>query len=115
MLLSPPRSPRAFENPFCFGGYMNHAPKVRSGPSPAPAPPRSKRGGYAVNARLLIDVPQTRHEVVEFADNLWFNDLCGQVVAGEVILTAGAPGSNKSTQARQLALDLVSQGHRVLM
>jgi DNA repair protein RadA/Sms len=96
---------------------MTPAPKLRSRFSSDAVPPQfgSKRNGHAANARLLIDVPQTRHETVEFTDNLWFNDLCGQVVAGEVILAAGAPGSNKSTQARQLALDLVSQGHRVLM
>lgn len=96
---------------------MTPAPKVRPRISPAvpPAHSSSRRSNHSANARLLIDVPQTRHETVEFTDNLWFNDLCGQVVAGEVILAAGAPGSNKSTQARQLALDLVSQGHRVLM
>jgi predicted ATP-dependent serine protease len=51
---------------------------------------------------LLVDVPLSRHETVEFADNLFFNDLCGSVVQGEIILLAGAPGSNKSTVSRQL-------------
>ena len=92
------------------------------------APRCALRSAIAINApavvepfspsaasRLLIDVRHTRHEQVEFQSNLFFNDLCGQIVREEAILLAGAPGSNKSTLARQLTLDLVSQGQRALM
>jgi len=45
----------------------------------------------------------------------WLTDLCGgMVVLGGVYLLGGAPGANKSTLARQIALDLASQGHRTL-
>lgn len=56
-------------------------------------------------SRLLIDVRQVRHETIEFPDNPFFNDLCNTIVEGEIILVGGAPGSNKSTIARQLVLD----------
>jgi DNA repair protein RadA/Sms len=72
-------------------------------------------GGTSAASRLLIDVRHTRHESIEFIGNPFFNDLCGQIVRDEAVLLAGAPGSNKSTLARQLTLDLVSQGHRALM
>jgi DNA repair protein RadA/Sms len=75
-------------------------------PESFPAPAASRR---------LIDVGQKHHQLVEFASNPWFNDLCGQTPREEAILLAGAPGSNKSTLARQLTLDLASQGHRALM
>ncbi len=60
-------------------------------------------------------MPQTRHEAVEFADNLFFNDLCESVVQGGIILLAGAPGSNKSTVSRQLILDRAKPEHNAAM
>jgi DNA repair protein RadA/Sms len=63
-----------------------------------------------VGSRLLIDVQPTRYENIEFEDNLFFNDLCGTIVDGEIFLLAGAPGSNKSTLARQLILGRAIRG-----
>jgi DNA repair protein RadA/Sms len=81
----------------------NAIPIERFGPVPAnPA------------ARLLADVRQPRHEQVEFSRNPFFEELLGQIVREEAVLVAGAPGSNKSTLARQLAIDLAAQGHRTL-
>ncbi|HEX8521766.1 MAG TPA: ATPase domain-containing protein, partial [Tepidisphaeraceae bacterium] len=95
---------------------MSQAPKVRARSAIASTvPPSVEPFANSAAARLLIDVRHTRHESVEFADKLFFNDLCGQIVREEAILLAGAPGSNKSTLARQLTLDHVSQGNRVLM
>src|SRR5205085_10152002 len=81
----------------------------------APPPNRPFVPGCSAAARLLIDVRPPRHENVEFPSNPFFNDLCGQIVREEAILLAGAPGSNKSTLARQLTLDLVSTDRRALM
>lgn len=97
---------------------MSQAPKVRARPANgADVPPTIHpfAGGASAASRLLIDVRHTRHESIEFVANPFFNDLCGQVVREEAVLLAGAPGSNKSTLARQLTLDLVSQRHRALM
>ena len=97
---------------------MSQAPKVRARPAnDADVPPTIHPfgGGPSAASRLLIDVRHTRHESIEFVANPFFNDLCGQIVREEAVLLAGAPGSNKSTLARQLTLDLVSQGHRALM
>jgi hypothetical protein len=81
----------------------NAIPVERFGPVPAnPA------------ARLLSDIRQPRHERVEFSRNPFFEELLGQIVREEAILVAGAPGSNKSTLARQLAIDLAAKGHRTL-
>ncbi|HEY1686483.1 MAG TPA: ATPase domain-containing protein [Tepidisphaeraceae bacterium] len=94
---------------------MSHAPKVRersaiaTDSSPIITPPPSPAA-----SRLLIDVRQVRHETIEFPDNVFFNDLCGTIVEGEIILIAGAPGSNKSTKARQLLLDRAVRGIPVL-
>lgn len=67
-------------------------------------------------AGRLLDVAQARHESLPLSEDLrWLRELCGQVVQGGVYLCAGAPGSNKSTLARQVALDLARQGHRSLM
>jgi DNA repair protein RadA/Sms len=95
---------------------MSQAPKVRARPAAA-VPPTIHPfvGGSSAASRLLIDVRHARHETVEFAGNPFFNDLCGQIVREEAVLLAGAPGSNKSTLARQLTLDLVSQGQRALL
>jgi len=97
---------------------MSQAPKVRARPAAVaavtPTVPPFARGSFAAS-RLLIDVRHARHETVEFIGNPFFNDLCGQIVREEAVLLAGAPGSNKSTLARQLTLDLVSQGQRALM
>lgn len=85
---------------------MNHAHSLRTrSPIGTDAPPILPPA-----SRLLIDVRQVRHETVEFPDNAFFNDLCGTVVEGEIILAAGAPGSNKSTVARQLILDRAVHG-----
>ncbi len=65
-------------------------------------------------ARLLSDVRQPRHERVEFSKNPFFEELLGQIVREEAILLAGAPGSNKSTLSRQLAIDLAANGRRTL-
>ncbi len=65
-------------------------------------------------ARMLADVRQPRHEQVEFPRNPFFDELLGQVVREEAILVAGAPGSNKSTLTRQLAVDLALRGYRTL-
>jgi predicted ATP-dependent serine protease len=70
--------------------------------------------GTAPAARLLVDIRQPRHETIEFERNQFFENLCGQIVREEAILIAGAPGSNKSTLSRQLAVDLASKGQRVL-
>lgn len=102
-------------NLFAKGVAMNRAPKVRARSRIAMTPPSSSAVSPSAASRLLLDVRQTRHELVEFSSNPWFNDLCGQIPREEAILLAGAPGSNKSTLARQLALDLVSQGHRALL
>jgi KaiC/GvpD/RAD55 family RecA-like ATPase len=88
---------------------MSQAAKMRA----HPAVEFATRPGIQ-SSRRLIDVHQTRHEAVEFADNMFVNDLCGQIVRGEVVLVAGAPGSNKSTLARQLAFDLACQGMSAL-
>jgi len=93
---------------------MDRAPKVRANMVSAHSQP-VVFSPMTASSRLLIDVPNSRHVSVEFSDNLFFNDLCGQIVREEAVLLAGAPGSNKSTLARQLTLDLVSQGHRALM
>ncbi len=78
-------------------------PVERFGPTPAnPA------------ARLLADVRQPRHEQVEFSRNPFFEELLGQIVREEATLVAGAPGSNKSTLSRQLAIDLAAKGRRTL-
>ncbi len=80
---------------------MSQAPKVRAGSAGAvPAWPAIQSFNPAAVSKLLIDVPQTRREAIEFAENLFFNDLCGTIVHGEVVLLAGAPGSNKSTLSR---------------
>lgn len=96
---------------------MTHAPKVCARSAMAVAAPLvvPPFNSSPVAAKLLIDVPQTRHEAVEFTDNLFFNDLCGSVVQGEIILLAGAPGSNKSTVSRQLILDRAIRAERSLM
>lgn len=95
---------------------MSQAPRVRARSAVAGnVPPSVHSFVNPAAARLLIDVRHTRHELVEFAGNRWFNDLCGQTPREEAILLAGAPGSNKSTLARQLTLDLVSQGYRALL
>src|SRR4051794_12440980 len=95
---------------------MSQAPKVRArSAGVVPAWPVIQTFNPAAVSKLLIDVPQTRHEAVEFAENLFFNDLCGQIVQGELVLLAGAPGSNKSTLSRQLVLDHALRGGRVLM
>ena len=97
---------------------MSQAPKVRARPANCADVPQTIHpfaGGPSAASRLLIDVRHTRHESIEFVANPFFNDLCGQIVREEAVLLAGAPGSNKSTLARQLTLDLVSQGHRALM
>jgi DNA repair protein RadA/Sms len=65
-------------------------------------------------ARMLVDVRQPRHERVEFPANPFFDELLGQIIREEAILIAGAPGSNKSTLSRQLAVDLAARGERVL-
>ena len=57
----------------------------------------------------------TRYKNIEFEDNLFFNDLTGTIVEGEIIVIAGAPGSNKSTKTRQLVLDRALRGIRTLM
>ncbi len=99
---------------------MTRAPKVRAHPASYPplvddvATIQSRFSTSSVS-RLLIDVPQPRHDAIEFADNLFFNDLCGSVVEGEIILLAGAPGSNKSTVSRQLILDRAIRAERTLM
>ncbi len=95
---------------------MSQAPKVRArSPIAGTVSPSVQPFPNSAAARLLIDVRHTRHETVEFIGNPFFNDLCGQIVREEAVLLAGAPGSNKSTLARQLTLDLVSQGQRALM
>ena len=97
---------------------MSQAPKVRARPAVVGSVTPTIHPFAATSAaasRLLIDVRHTRHETVEFVGNTFFNDLCGQIVREEAVLLAGAPGSNKSTLARQLTLDLVDQGHRALM
>ena len=94
---------------------MSQAPKVRARPATAVGTPPVQSFGHSAASRLLVDVRHTRHETVDFVGNPFFNDLCGQIVCGEAVLVAGAPGSNKSTLARQLTLDLVSQGQRVLL
>lgn len=95
---------------------MSQAPKVRArSPVAGTVSPTVQPFASTAAARLLIDVRHTRHESVEFIGNPFFNDLCGQIVREEAMLLAGAPGSNKSTLARQLTLDLVSQGQRALM
>jgi hypothetical protein len=95
---------------------MSHAPKMRARSAVVGSvPPFVQPFANSAAARLLIDVRHTRHESVEFIGNPFFNDLCGQIVREEAMLLAGAPGSNKSTLARQLTLDLVSQGQRALM
>lgn len=94
---------------------MSFAPKVRARPSTVAAPSNMRPLSPAAVSKLLIDVQQVRHETIEFADNLFFNDLCGQIVQGEVVLLAGAPGSNKSTLSRQLVLDHALRGNRALM
>lgn len=94
---------------------MSHRPKVRARPAEPVVPPDVHPFGNAAASKLMIDVRHSRHESVEFTSNLFFNDLCGQIVREEAILLAGAPGSNKSTLARQLTLDHVSQGNRALM
>lgn len=94
---------------------MSQRPKVRARPAEVVVPPDVHPFGNAAASKLMIDVRHSRHESVEFTSNLFFNDLCGQIVREEAILLAGAPGSNKSTLARQLTLDHVSQGNRALM
>ena len=95
---------------------MSQAPKVRARPAvPVHVPSSDQPFARAAASRLLIDVRHSRHETVEFTGNSFFNDLCGQIVREEAVLLAGAPGSNKSTLARQLTLDWVNQGQRALM
>jgi DNA repair protein RadA/Sms len=97
---------------------MPPVPKVRACPADAVAvPPMIDpfASGPSGASRLLIDVRQPRHETIEFVGNSFFNNICGQIVRDETVLLAGSPGSNKSTLARQLTLDLVDQGHRALM
>jgi DNA repair protein RadA/Sms len=66
-------------------------------------------------ANQLLDVPQANYPSLPLSTAfVWLVDLCGQVVQGGIYLCAGAPGSNKSTLARQLALDLARHGHRTL-
>jgi predicted ATP-dependent serine protease len=63
----------------------------------------------------LLDVPQVRHESVDLVQTAFFGDALGQIVKEEAILLAGAPGANKSTLARQVAVDLAMQGQHVLL
>lgn len=65
---------------------MSHAPKVRARPAEPATRPMFHHPGLSFDrpatagrSHLLIEVPQTRHEPVEFPSNLFFNDLCGQV------------------------------------
>lgn len=70
-------------------------------------------GGHHANS--LLSVAPARYESMPLSESMqWLADLCGQVVQGGVYLCHGAPGSNKSTLLRQLALDLAQQGHRTL-
>jgi DNA repair protein RadA/Sms len=71
--------------------------------------------GFGAAGRLL-DVAQARHEPLPVSDELaWLTNLLGQIVQGSVFLVGGPPGGNKSTLARQIALDLARQGHTSLM
>lgn len=71
-----------------------------------PAPP--PRGS-------LLHVSQVQHAALPLSSAFdWLVDLCGQVVRGGVYLLGGAPGANKSTLSRQIALDLAANGHRCL-
>lgn len=63
----------------------------------------------------LLDVPQVRHESVDLVQTAFFGEACGQIVKEEAILLAGAPGANKSTLARQIAVDMALQGKHVLL
>ena len=94
---------------------MSHAPRVRTRTDVSVVASTLESFTPSPPSRRLIDIRQNSHQAVEFPDNMFFVDLCGQIVRGEVILLAGAPGSNKSTLARQLTLDLACQGIRSLM
>lgn len=94
---------------------MRHAPKVRAHNGVAAASPPANTFSSTPSSKLLIDVQPTRHNNIEFEDNLFFNDLTGTIVEGEIIVIAGAPGSNKSTKTRQLVLDRALRGIRTLM
>jgi DNA repair protein RadA/Sms len=94
---------------------MSHAPKVRARPATAAAARFRETFASSCTTKSLIDVPQPQHETFEFAHNLWINDLCVEIVRGEVMLLAGAPGSNKSTLGRQGLLDAALRGERGLL
>jgi DNA repair protein RadA/Sms len=94
---------------------MSFAPKVRAHPPVVSGPMNMRPFSPAALSKLLLDVPQTRSESLEFPDNLWINDALQWIDPGEVIMIAGAPGSNKSTATRQLVLDRAIRGVRTLM
>jgi DNA repair protein RadA/Sms len=94
---------------------MSHAPRVRARTAVSVVASTLESFSPTPPSRRLIDIRQNAHQAVEFPDNMFFVDLCGQIVRGEVILLAGAPGSNKSTLARQLTLDLACQGIKSLL
>ena len=88
---------------------------MRSWPEVAAAPSATVQSfASSPSSKLLIDVQPTRYRNIEFEDNLFFNDLTGTIVEGEIIVIAGA-GVNKSTKTRQLVLDRAIRGIRTLM
>jgi DNA repair protein RadA/Sms len=87
-------------------------------PNPRPRSAVSAAAASAMtpaSADVLLDVRQVRHDPIQLEGCAFFADACGQIVQEEAVLIAGAPGSNKSTLARQVAVDLASQGQKVLM
>lgn len=63
----------------------------------------------------LLRVPDATIKSVPLSQSFaWFVELCGQFAQGGVYMIDGAPGSCKSTLARQIGLDLADQGHGCL-
>src|SRR5438552_1107072 len=80
-----------------------------------PRKPKKRNDALPPSPGSLLHVGGADYQPLPLSKSLgWLVELCGQVVQGGVYLIGGAPGANKSTLSRQIALDLATRGHRSL-